>query len=60
MQQSSVYTFIIDAEHGGERADKVLSLLMEDCSRSFIQKIIEGGGLIVDGAPLLSKRKPLK
>ncbi|MBR5731714.1 MAG: RluA family pseudouridine synthase, partial [Firmicutes bacterium] len=46
--------------HGGERADKVLSLLMEDCSRSFIQKIIEGGGLIVDGAPLLSKRKPLK
>ena len=60
MQESSSYSFIIDDEHGGERADKVLSLLMEDCSRSFIQKIIEGGGLVVDGAPFVSKRKPLK
>ena len=60
MQESSSYSFIIDDEHGGERADKVLSLLMEDCSRSFIQKIIEGGGLVVDGAPFVSKRKPLR
>ena len=37
------YEFIISEEQEGQRIDSVLSSLLEECSRSYIQKLIEGG-----------------
>ena len=43
------YTFTITGEYAGERVDSVLSLLLEDFSRSYIQKLITGGLVTVNG-----------
>ena len=48
--------FIIDEEHAGTRADRVLSLLYEDVSRSYIQKLIENGCMSIDGKVCVSKK----
>ena len=50
------YSFIIENVHAGYRIDSVLSLLLEDVSRSYIQKLIEGGNVSVDGKPCESKK----
>ena len=60
MDNTELYTFVIDEEHAGLRADRVLSLLCEDVSRSYIQKLIEGGSMTVDGAVSTSKKSVLK
>lgn len=39
--------FVINEEQEGQRIDSVLSSLMEDCSRSFIQKLIAEGRVSV-------------
>ena len=51
--------FIIDAEHAGQRADRVLSHLYEDVSRSYVQKLIENGCMFVDGSVCTSKKQLL-
>lgn len=50
------YSFIIDEEMKGTRIDLVLSFLLPDTSRSFIQKLIEKGNVIVNGTACLSKK----
>ena len=57
MQMSSEekYTFLIDEESKGTRIDRVLSLLLAESSRSYIQKLIEKGKVTVDGKPCTSK-----
>jgi 23S rRNA pseudouridine1911/1915/1917 synthase len=60
MSEGNIYNFIIDAEHAGLRADGVLSQLFEEASRSYIQKLIENGCVLRDGAPLTSKKEKLK
>ncbi len=57
---NEIYEFKIDEEHAGERIDSVLSLLMEDNSRSYIQKLIEGGFVSIDGEPCFLKKEKLK
>ncbi len=47
---------IIEKIHEGTRIDSVLSLLLEDTSRSYISKVIEQGGLKVNGKEELSKK----
>ena len=49
------YTFIIDTESKGTRIDRVLSLLLSEWSRSYIQKLIEKGCVKIDGQDCLSK-----
>ena len=58
MNQQEKYTFIIDKETQSTRIDLVLSLLLSETSRSFIQKLIEGGSLTVNGS--LCRRKKYK
>jgi len=60
MINNEICKFIIDEEHAGERIDSVLSLLLEDVSRSYIQKLIESGNITVDGTPETSKKLRLK
>ena len=43
------YNFIIDEQMKSTRIDLVLSFLLPDTSRNFIQKLIEGGNLMVNG-----------
>ncbi|MBQ2059496.1 MAG: RluA family pseudouridine synthase [Firmicutes bacterium] len=59
MSEAETYIFEIDEEHAGLRADSVLSSLLEDCSRSYIQKLIASGAVTLDGAPLASKKEKL-
>ncbi len=60
MSEDRIYNFIIDEEHAGLRADGVLSQLFEEASRSYIQRLMEGGRVLCDGVPLLSKKEKLK
>ena len=43
------YSFTISGEYAGERIDSVLSLLLESVSRSYIQKLIAAGNVVVFG-----------
>ena len=45
MNQHDKYTFVIEKESQSTRIDLVLSLLLAETSRSFIQKLIEGGSM---------------
>lgn len=60
MNKENIYEFIIDEEHAGLRADGVLSQLFEEASRSYIQKLIEGGRVRVNERALASKKDKLK
>lgn len=56
MDQPNSYTFFIDKETQSTRIDSVLSLLLPETSRSFIQKLIESGNLILNGDVMTSKK----
>lgn len=56
MGQQGEYTFLIDEETQSTRIDSVLSLLLSETSRSYIQKLIEGGHLLVNDQPCFSKK----
>ena len=60
MSESGYYEFYIDEEHAGSRADSVLSALLEDISRSYIQKLMSSGAVELDGAALKAKNVKLK
>ncbi len=50
------YTFTITGEYAGNRVDSVLSLLLEDESRSYIQKLIGDGRVLVEGKSVKKNR----
>ncbi len=52
------FSFIISAEDAGKRIDKLLSELMTDYTRSFLQKVIDEGGVTIDGRTAKAKSKP--
>ncbi len=56
MDQPNSYTFLIDKENQSTRIDSVLSLLLPETSRSFIQKLIEGGSLKLNDSVMTSKK----
>lgn len=56
MSPERTYNFIIEDESKSTRIDSVLSLLLPDTSRSFIQKLIEGGSLKVNGKVCTKKK----
>ena len=46
------YIFTVAPEQAGERVDKLLAELLEDFTRSRIQKIAESGQLLINGSPV--------
>lgn len=56
MNREKTYSFIIDQDNQSTRIDSVLSLLLPDTSRSFIQKLIEAGNLTVNGKSCTKKK----
>lgn len=55
-EENRMYQFYIDAEQKGTRIDLVLSLLLPEISRSFIQKLFERELVRVDGTLCRSKK----
>ena len=49
--QSITQEFELSIEQAGERLDKALSSLYPDLSRSFFQKLIKDGHILVNGVP---------
>ncbi len=50
------YDFLINEEYKSTRIDLVLSLQLEEVSRSFIQKLLEKGAVSVNGSVCSSKK----
>lgn len=48
--------FVIEEGMQGTRLDVVLSLVLEEMSRSYLQKLIEGGRVEVNGKPCIQKK----
>ncbi len=55
---SRSYSFL--AEESGVRLDSLLSSLLEDLSRSYIQKLLEGGQVLLNGVPAPAKNTRVK
>ena len=60
MMEANRYDFIIDEKMQGTRLDVVLSFSIPDVSRSFIQKLIEEGNILIDDKVCKSKKEKLK
>ena len=45
------YLFQVTAEYEEERIDKYISMLIDSLSRSFIQKLLRDGQVLVNGKP---------
>ncbi len=58
--KTSKHDFVISSEYEGARLDTALSLLMEEHSRSYIQKLIEESNVEVIGHSEVSKNLKLK
>lgn len=48
---------IVDAEYNGIRIDKYLSMVQTELSRSYIQKLIEDNGILLEGMPVKANLK---
>lgn len=60
MDNNNVFEFIIDEDMKGTRLDVVLSLVIEEASRSHLQKLIDIGRVEVNGEPGSSKKYKVK
>ena len=45
------YSFAVSAEDAGERLDKYISFLLPDSSRTYLQKVVKDGLVLVNGRP---------
>ena len=59
-KENNIYEFIIDEEMQGTRLDMVLSLVIEEASRSHLQKLIDSGEVQVNGEINNSKKYKVK
>ncbi|MCM1280787.1 MAG: RluA family pseudouridine synthase [Alistipes senegalensis] len=55
-EQEEAYRFLLTEADAGERLDKVVARLLPAFSRSRIQRWIEAGRVLADGAPVSAKR----
>ncbi len=48
-QMSEQISFVVNEEQVGLRADKLIAEMLEDITRSAVQRIIDGGGVAING-----------
>lgn len=60
MAELEKYNLIIDAESEGERIDSYIASSLDGPSRSFVQKLIEKGNVLLNGEVISSKKEKLK
>ena len=58
--EEETYYFIIDQDEAGERIDRFLADKMPDLTRSFIQKLIKDGCVLVNGASVKANYRTVK
>ena len=58
--ETEVYEFTIKSQLDGNRIDSYLATRYPDYSRTFIQKLIEDGGITVNGEPIKPSYSPKK
>ena len=54
------FEFQMEDRDSGQRMDRILADLLPDCSRSFLQKLIEKGAVTVNGRCLTEKKYKVK
>ena len=59
-KKNSMIEFTIEEELQGTRLDVVLSLVIEEASRSHLQKLIEAGEVLINGQVISSKKYKVK
>jgi len=60
MKKKNLYKFIVEDDMDGTRIDVVLSALLPESSRSYMQKLISAGEVFINGEKSTSKNKKLK
>ena len=60
MENNNIFEFIVEEDRKGTRLDVVLSLVIEEASRSHLQKLIDIGRVEVNGEPAASKKYKVK
>ena len=50
-------SFSVSADFSGERLDKIISAQIDELSRSAVQKIIDDGGVTVNGRIVMKSMK---
>lgn len=60
MENETIYKVIIDQEQHGNRLDLVLAKTLADTSRSFLQKLITGGAVSINGNVCKSKKQKVE
>ena len=50
-------TFTVSGDMAGKRLDVVISAAFDEYSRSFIQKLLEGGSVMVNGQVCTEKKR---
>ncbi len=60
MEKEEKYQFCIDSEQAGKRVDQLLPSLIAVLSRSFCQKLLEDGSVLVNGRICTSKKYKTK
>lgn len=56
MNENDVFQFSVSGEESGKRLDAVLTALLEDCSRSYVAKLIASGAVTRNGSACTVKR----
>ncbi len=56
-ESEQILEYVVNEEHHGIRIDKYLSTIQDDLTRSYIQKLIEDGRIILDEKPVKSNFK---
>jgi 23S rRNA pseudouridine1911/1915/1917 synthase len=46
---TAIHEFTADFDHHGQRLDRVLTMLLPDSSRSFLQQLVDSGDVLLDG-----------
>lgn len=54
------YEFQVEESDQGQRVDRLLAGLLSECSRSFLQKLVERGAITVNGSGLTEKKYKVK
>ncbi len=58
--EAEIFRFSVTAEDDGVRLDALLARLIEECSRSYLTKLIAGGNVSVNGEVCTVKKRPVK
>lgn len=60
MENNNIFEFIVEEDMKGTRLDVVLSLVIEEASRSHLQKLIDIGRVEINGKPVTLKKYKVK